>query len=103
MLEAITGEDPMAYGDPFSPEPQVVYLTRLRASIAPEAMDRDVILVPDQGGDVWNDYLLHAGAADTDADADAAGAAVAVLVLAVPWLGLRALCRSSRRRRRERS
>lgn len=98
LLEAITGEDPMSYVDHFSPEPQMVYLTRLRAIVAAEAMDRDVVLVPDQGGDVWNSYNLHSDAAGRNT----AGAAVTVLILAGPWLGLCLLRRSQRRSRRER-
>jgi len=96
LLKAITAPDPDVEG--VSQYHQVVYLTRLRAIIAAEAMDRDVILVPDQGDAVWNHYYLHADAAGRNT----AGAAVAVLILAGPWLGLCLLRRSQRRARRER-
>jgi len=98
LLEAIIGEDPMDYVDHFSPYSQVVYLTRLRAVVAAEAMDRDVVLVPDQGGDVWSDFDLYFDAAGRNT----AGTVVTVLILAGPWLGLCLLRASQRRSRRER-
>src|SRR5262249_12139635 len=47
LLQALTGEDPLRQGHG---DMTLFYLTRLRTVIPPEAMDREVILVPKQLG-----------------------------------------------------
>ncbi len=98
LLRVVTGEHPTSDADHFSPVPQVFYLTRLRAIIAPEAMDRDVVLVPEQGEAVWNHYYLHADAAGGDRATAVVLFALAAVVIGVCLLRLE--CRLGARGRR---
>ncbi|HUT89506.1 MAG TPA: DUF2330 domain-containing protein [Thermoguttaceae bacterium] len=97
LLKAITAKDPDV--ERFSPQPLALHLTRLRAIVGPEAMDRDVTLVQDHGGAVRNDYYLDVHAASTHAS----GMALTALIFAGPWLGLWLLSRSHRLARGHRS
>jgi hypothetical protein len=65
-----------SYVDDSSKEARGVYVTRLRAVISPEAMDRDVTLVRGQEGDVSNDHYLDADAAGRNTGGDLATTAV---------------------------
>ena len=55
LLETLTGRNPLAVEHVPAP-----YLTRMRAVLTPEAMDRDLELVATKAGEVWNDHYLNA-------------------------------------------
>ena len=88
LLQRITGRDPLAVARMAS------HLTRLRAVMTPQAMDRDVPIQPTPGAErVWHHHDI-AAAADVGRQGSTAPLAVMCAAVCVLVLGLRLLNRS---------